>query len=303
MDLSDLDPFLEMLAAERGASLNTVAAYRRDLELLAQFLSSKPIAQATAEDLQEYLRSTQCTTAAPKTIARRLSSWRQYYRFLVLEKRRADDPTHFLESPKLGTSLPKLLSEEQVIRLLDAVKAQNTQSVLRLNALLEILYATGLRVSELVGLPLNVISRDHSSLIVRGKGNKERLVPLTPPATESLTAYLSVRSLFFSGSQNGKPNPWLFPSRSILGHLTRQRFGQLLKEIAVFAGLNPKDVSPHVLRHAFATHLLDHGADLISVQTLLGHTNVSTTQIYTHVQAQRLQDLVLKKHPLAQTRE
>jgi integrase/recombinase XerD len=233
---------------------------------------------------------------APRTAARRLSALRQFHRFLNGEGVRPDDPTAALDSPRQGRPLPKYLSEAEVDALLVASRARPGPDGVRLVALLELLYATGLRVSELVGLPLAAIARDRRLLSVRGKGNKERLVPLSEPAREALAAWLPLRQAALGP---GSMSRWLFPSRSRQGHLTRHRFGQLLKELAIAAGLDPAKVSPHVLRHAFATHLLAHGADLRSVQRLLGHADISTTQIYTHVLEDRLRALVHEHHPLA----
>lgn len=243
---------------------------------------------------------------APRTLARRLSAMRQFFRFLVSDGTRADDPTAGLDPPRLGRPLPKILSEAEVARLIAAAAGWPDEEGARLRALLELLYATGLRVSELVGLPLAAAQRDPRFLLVRGKGGKERVVPLSAPARQALAAYLECRGRFLP--QNRRPRTkladtktarWLFPSRGADGHLTRQRCGQLLKELALAAGLDPARLSPHVLRHAFASHLLDHGADLRSVQQMLGHADIATTQIYTHVQSERLRRLVETAHPLA----
>jgi integrase/recombinase XerD len=228
---------------------------------------------------------------APRTAARRLSCLRQFHRFLVAEGVRGDDPTTTLDSPRLGRPLPKVLEAEEVEALLAAAAAKPASERVRLLCLLELLYGAGLRVSELVALPFAAATRDARFLVVRGKGGKERLVPLGAPAQAALAAWKAVR-----GETRSR---YLFPSRGKDGHLTRQRCFQLLKELAVAAGIDPRRLSPHVLRHAFATHLLDGGADLRSVQTMLGHADVATTQIYTHVQAGRLRSLVETKHPLA----
>lgn len=306
-----IEAFLDMLVAERGAAENTLSAYRRDLVDIDRFLGRRGAAIDTAkpDDLRAYLdhlahqpgagRGRSSETAA-RTVARRLSAIRQFYRFLLSEGRRADDPSSGLDSPKLGRSLPKVLSEDDVDRLLEAAARREGPEGIRLVALLEVLYATGLRVSELVGLPRTAMSRDGAVLIVRGKGGKERLVPLSEPARYALAAYQAVRSHFLVPGREAAQAPWLFPSRIARnGYLTRQRFAQLLKELAVDAGLDPERVSPHVLRHAFATHLLNRGADLRSVQKMLGHADISTTQIYTHVIDERLTRLVETHHPLA----
>lgn len=306
-----LDPFLEMLSAERGASANTLAAYRRDLELFAAFLGPrrKRIETAGTEDLRAFLSQLAAAGMAPRTAARRLSALRQFYRFLVGEGLRGDDPSAAVDSPRQGRALPKILSEAEVDALLVAARARSDAEGLRLAALVELLYATGLRISELVSLRVAATQRDQRLLIVRGKGNKERMVPLSAAAKESLADYLAVRDAFLpkagkggakqGGAEARLPSPWLFPSRGASGHLTRHRVGQLLKDLAREAGLDAAKVSPHVMRHAFASHLLDHGADLRSLQKMLGHADISTTQIYTHVLRERLKSLVQTHHPLA----
>jgi len=293
-----IDAFLEMMVAERGAAANTVAAYRRDLADYAAFLARRggdPLA-ADVADLRAYLGRLEEAGLAAGTAARRLSALRQFHRFLCAEGLRADDPSAALDSPRQGRRLPKILSEAEVDGLLAAARARPGAGGARLVALLEILYATGLRVSELVGLPMDALSRDARFLVVAGKGGKERLVPLGEPAMAALADWLSHRRAALKGAA---ASPWLFPSRAAGGHLTRQRLAQLLKELAVEAGLPPARVSPHVLRHAFATHLLAHGADLRAIQQMLGHADVSTTQIYTHVVDSRLARLVESAHPLA----
>ena len=289
--------FLEMLLAERGVARNTLDAYARDLKDLAHFLGKDGLAMATSDQLRAYLQALEKSGFSPQTAARRLSALRQFYQFLFAEGLRADDPSSVLDSPKQGRRLPKYLTEEDVEALLKAARRQPGPRGLRVQALLEILYATGLRVSELVSLPLSAMTSDARFLIVCGKGGKERMVPLGAPAVKALAAYQAVRDAFLSGGGEGVP--WLFPSRARAGHLTRQRFLQLLKALAMDAGLDPAKVSPHVLRHAFASHLLAHGADLRSVQQMLGHADIATTQIYTHVLQARLKHLVDAHHPLA----
>jgi integrase/recombinase XerD len=291
------DSFEEMLTAERNAAANTIDAYSVDMNDVETFLArSCDLADATSDQLRAYLAG--LGKLKPATQARRLSALRQFFRFLVVEGLRADDPTAALDAPKRGRPLPKILSEAEVAAMIDGVARQDKAAALRLNALLELLYAAGLRVSELVGLPLAAALRDQPYLVVRGKGSKERLVPLNPSAKAAIAAYLQVRSKFLPRSI--KASQWLFPSASGAGHLTRQRFGQLLKAAAVAAGIPPERVSPHVLRHAFATHLLDNGADLRALQKMLGHADIATTQIYTHVATGRLSELVNRAHPLAQ---
>lgn len=293
------DAFAEMLTAERNVAANTVDAYRRDLKDAADALTGIcDLADAGSDQLRSYLSGAAQQTLKPATAARRLSALRQYFRFLVAEGKRSDDPSAALDAPKRGRLLPKVLSEAEVAAMIDGVARQDKAAALRLHALLELLYATGLRVSELVGLPLAAAMRDQPYLVVRGKGSKERLVPLNPPAKAAIAAYLAVRARFLPRSM--KASQWLFPSSGASGHLTRQRFGQLLKEAAIAAGIAPERVSPHVLRHAFATHLLDHGADLRALQKMLGHADIATTQIYTHVATGRLAELVGRAHPLSQ---
>ncbi|MDJ0947944.1 MAG: site-specific tyrosine recombinase XerD [Alphaproteobacteria bacterium] len=290
--------FFEMLAAERGASGNTMAAYAQDIDDYQGFLRvrSESVLGAGESTLRAYLSVLKENGLAARTVARRLSALRQLHRFLVSEGYRRDDPTVPLASPRLGRPLPKVLSEEEVDMLLAAARARRGPEGRRLLALVEMLYAAGLRVSELVGLPLSAVSRDRRFLTVRGKGDKERMVPMSEPASAALLAYLEIRGHFLTA---GRPAPWLFPSRAASGHLTRHRFAQLLKQLAIDAGLAPERVSPHVLRHAFASHLLNRGADLRSVQQMLGHADISTTQIYTHVLDERLKALVRSHHPLA----
>lgn len=288
--------FLDMLLAERNASANTRAAYARDLADATRFLANRQTALADAgeDDLRAYLAS--LGELAPRTQARRLSALRQFFRFLCSEQQRQDDPTRHLDAPKLGRTLPKYLSEGEVDRLLKAVKRMKGEDSARLRAMLELLYATGLRVTELVGLPLGSLLFDRSLVRVRGKGGKERLVPMGAPAVAALKDWIDERKKTFG---HGRSSPFLFPSlTSRTGYMTRQRFFQILKELALQAGLAPKRLSPHVLRHAFATHLIEHGADLRSVQAMLGHADIATTQIYTHVATSRLTQTVEEHHPL-----
>ncbi len=286
-----------MLSAERGAAVLTLASYRSDLADFARFLgAARPVAAATQDDLTRYLRSLAKARLKPRTAARRLSALRQFHRFLVLEGVRRDDPTADLDAPRLGRPLPKILAADEAAALIAAARRHKGAAGKRLVALVELLYGAGLRVSELMGLPLAAARREPRFLIVRGKGGKERMVPLGAPARAALTDYLAARPRFLRPRQ---ASPFLFPSRGREGHLTRRRCGQLLKELAVEAGLDPDRLSPHVLRHAFASHLVDGGADLRSVQDMLGHADIATTQIYTHVQGERLRRLVTAHHPLA----
>jgi integrase/recombinase XerD len=294
-----VETFLEMLAAERRASRNTLDSYRHDLEHFSRFLA-RPPADATADDIRGYLESLARAEMTSATAARRLSALRQFYRFLYAEGVRVDDPSGGIESPRRARPLPRVLSEEEVDRLLQAAHKHKQKhdgvDGIRLVALMEVLYATGVRVSELVSLPVSA-ARGEQFLVIRGKGGRERMVPLSPPALEALKKYATIRRHFVRRPEDAK---WLFPSRAFGGHLTRQRFSQLMKELAVEAGIDPHKVSPHTLRHAFASHLLARGADLRAVQQMLGHADISTTQIYTPVLRERLRTLVEENHPLAQ---
>lgn len=296
--------YLDMLAAERGAGKNTLAAYGRDLEDFSSFLKNarRTVATARTEDLRRYLAGLSRQGLRVTTVARRLSAIRQLYRFLYAEGQRADDPAAVLEGPRRERALPKTLSLAEVDRLLRVAGTIDSTAQLpvrlraaRLACLVEMLYATGLRVSELVALPASAARQDARVIVVRGKGNKERLVPLNDAAKRATANYLALLKL--SGAAQSK---WLFPSFGESGHLTRQHLARELKALAAAAGLRAAQVSPHVLRHAFASHLLHNGADLRVVQTLLGHADISTTQIYTHVLEERLKSLVRDLHPLAQ---
>ncbi len=296
--MASLERFLEMLVVERGASPNTLDAYRRDLEDFGRFLERRQgrPERASAEDVRAWLADLGDRGFAASTVARRLSALRHYYRFLFLEGERSDDPTSRIDRPRTRRPLPRLLSAEEVEALIAAATRRPGPEGTRLLALLELFYATGLRVSELVGLGRGALAPDLRSLRVTGKGGKERLVPIGGRARAALEKWLAIRP---ERDARGRPVPWLFPSRGRSGHLTRQRALQLLKELAVECGLDPARLSPHVLRHAFATHLLEGGADLRAVQTLLGHADIATTQIYTHLQTERLARVVTQHHPLA----
>jgi integrase/recombinase XerD len=304
---SELQLFLDMLMAERGAAAHTIEAYARDLSEFLAFLVSKgkTAETASADHLRAFLAGLAKKGLAPTSRARKLSAIRQFFRFLLAEGMRSDDPSSAIDSPKLGRPLPKILSLEEVEALLKTASDASEQAAdgaarrraLRLYALLETLYATGMRVSELIALPRAVLAIDDRVLTIKGKGGRERLVPLNDAARKALAAHLAaVRDDEVKASG---ASPWLFSS-SGGEHLTRQRFGQELKALAVQAGIEPSRVSPHVLRHAFASHLLERGADLRTVQQLLGHADISTTQIYTHVIEERLRRLVEQHHPLAQ---
>ncbi|MBO6902894.1 MAG: site-specific tyrosine recombinase XerD [Rhizobiaceae bacterium] len=304
-DASRIEAFLEMMSAERGASQNTLAAYRRDLEEAAETLSGTwgGIASAPATAVRQHVHRLGARGMAASTQARKLSTLRQFYKFLFSEGLRGDDPTSTLDSPRRAQALPKTLSEADVDALIRCAEHEaaapppgiDPESALRLHALTEVLYATGLRVSELVSLPLSVAKRDDRYFTVTGKGNKERLVPLSIRAREAMKRWLEARNANPALAQS----PFLFPSSSESGHLPRQVFARELKALAARAGISAASISPHVLRHAFASHLLQNGADLRVVQQLLGHSDISTTQIYTHVLEKRLIDLVNQHHPLA----
>jgi integrase/recombinase XerD len=303
--------FLDMLAAEQGAGDNTLDAYRRDLTDFSGFLSQagRNFAGAETQALRDYLGDLDTRGFKSSSVARRLSAMRHLFRFLLNERIRSDDPAAILSGPKRGRGLPKVLSISDVDRMLTRAKelteaegasAPQRLRALRLYCLLEVLYATGLRVSELVALPLSASRRDARMIVVRGKGNKERLVPLNEASRQAMADYLAALDVLKPEKKKSAASKWLFPSFGESGHLTRQHFARDLKELASAAGLAPRLVSPHVLRHAFASHLLHNGADLRIVQTLLGHTDISTTQIYTHVVEERLKSLVRDLHPLGE---
>jgi len=300
MSAGQIESFLEMMSAERGASPNTLAAYRRDLLDFAAFAGDAK--RATRDDLKRYLARLAKSGAAPSSQARKLSALRQFFAFLYAEGRRKDDPTNAIDSPAPKRALPKVLSQDEVMKLVAAARAptgRKSAEGARLLAMIEILYASALRVSELVGLPLAAVATK-GFMLVRGKGRKERLAPLNESARAAIAAYLEVRAQFLP--KGAKQSRYLFPSRGVEGHLTRRRCHQMLKALAVEAGLDPARLSPHVLRHAFATHLVEGGADLRSVQTLLGHADIATTQIYTHVARERLAATVAAAHPLSRVR-
>jgi integrase/recombinase XerD len=300
-----IESFLEMMSTERGASDNTLAAYRRDLDDAQQFLAAGGgVATATAAGLRDYLEDLSVRGFSASSQARRLSALRQFYKFLYTENLRTDDPTATIDAPRKSRALPKGMGETVVERLLERAALEAAQpelsgatraGCLRLHAMAELLYATGLRVSELVQLPVTIAARPERFFTVRGKGGKDRLVPLSPEARDAINVWVALR--------NGDPawceNRFLFPARSREGHVARQVLARELKALGTRAGIKAADLSPHVLRHAFASHLLQNGADLRSVQQLLGHADISTTQIYTHVLDKTLSELVSNHHPLA----
>jgi integrase/recombinase XerD len=287
-----VEAFLEMLAAERGAARNTLLAYQADLDDFASFAAARGQLPAACDAalLQAYMANLQRAGLSARTASRRLSALRQFHRFLLREGVRDDDPTTLLDAPRLPRTLPKYLSEQEVEALLDAAKRMAGQRGVLARAALEILYATGLRVSELLALPRRALAGDAAVLLIRGKGGRERIVPLSDLAKQAAADL---------AAQQDKDVRYLFPGRDPRRALTRQAFFLLLRHVALEAGLDPARVSPHVLRHSFASHLLAHGVDLRSLQMLLGHADIATTQIYTHVLAERLQRLVEAHHPLA----
>ena len=316
MPKPDLHPsvesFLDMLTAERGAALNTRQAYWRDLADVTQYLRGQKntdLDKATTDELKAYIedltnkihtKGQNKAQIAVRTVARRLSAMRQYYRYLVSENIRSEDPTTTIDSPKQGRTLPKTLSEEEVAQLIKTAGQSGTAESTRLVCLLEMLYASGLRVSELVGLPMAAIGENTEFLMVEGKGGRERMIPLSEPAQNAINTYLEIREQFIGNENRAAQEKSFFPSKtSESGHLTRQRFAQLLKDLARDAKVDEDRVSPHILRHAFATHLLQRGADLRSVQKMLGHADIATTQIYTHIINEDLKDTVDEKHPLS----
>ncbi|CAA7613142.1 Tyrosine recombinase XerD [Candidatus Terasakiella magnetica] len=294
-----VEAFLEIMAAERGAAANTLDAYGRDLEEFEDFLARRGTAPESADTtaIRAWLAEQVACGMAARTQARRLSCIRQFYGFLFAEGRRPDNPTTNVDAPRLGRPLPKYLSEEEVTALLDAARALENEAGILMTALLETLYATGLRVSELISLPASVVARDPSVLVVRGKGGKERMVPLSDPARAALLAWRNIRDA--TQPKKSPPSRWLFPSHGASGHLTRSGFAKMLVRVAMAAGLDIGRVSPHVLRHSFASHLLAGGADLRSVQQMLGHADIATTEIYTHIQDEQRTRLVRQHHPLA----
>lgn len=302
MSLGWREAFLEMLAVERAAARNTLTAYARDLADAAAFLEQRAssLASASAQDLEAYTVALAERGFAPATAARRRAALRQFYRFVLTEGWRPDDPSARLEAPRLGRPLPKVLTRDEVVRLIAAAGQDDGVQSLRLACIIELTYASGLRISELLALQSAALAQQPNSLIIRGKGGKDRLVPLNAAALDAVRAYLPVRPHFFAKGID--ESTWLFPSRSRSGRLTPRRVAQQLETAARAAGLDPGKVSPHALRHAFATHLLEGGADLRVVQLLLGHADIATTQIYTHLTQDHLRQLVESRHPLARPR-
>ncbi len=307
-DANLIEAFLDMMSAERGASINTMAAYRRDLQDFAGHRAGKGgnVKTATRDDIKAYLAMLSKSGAAGSTQARRLSALRQFFAFLYLDGIRKDDPTDAIDAPRRARPLPKVLSQADVAALLDKAReqAETSSEGKRLLCMVEMFYASGLRVSELVTLPKSTAKSREGFLLVKGKGQKERLVPLNAPARAAIADWFAVREDFLpKGLRRAHADRFLFPSRGAEGHITRRRMHQMLKDLALAANIDPDKLSPHVLRHAFATHLVEGGADLRSVQTMLGHADIATTQIYTHVAKDHLTAVVEAAHPLARQKK
>ncbi|MFW0777997.1 MAG: site-specific tyrosine recombinase XerD [Rickettsiales bacterium] len=302
------DQFLEMMAAERGAARNTLDAYRRDINEFMGYAARKKtnLSSIARSDIEKFLSSLKNSGLSAQTVARKLSAIRQLFAFLYTENLRKDNPAATLETPKLAKRLPKTLNADDIIALITAAREDESPKGLRMTAMLELMYGAGMRVSELVSLKLSalqmkedVLRVETEFLLITGKGNKERLVPIGEQARTALSRYLEVRKVFVPQTKSKIANPWLFPYHRADGYITRQQFGVMLKELAVKAGIDSAKISPHTLRHSFASHLLEGGADLRVIQELLGHSDISTTQVYTHVAGARLKKLVKEKHPLA----
>ena len=289
-----IESFLQVIVAEQGASPRTVSAYRHDLEDLAAFLRTRqvPLHKAKREDLQSYMHVIVKNGLSARTQARRLSAMHEFYRFLYSEEIRDDNPTNLLDSPKISKALPKYLTEKEINILIEEGRKKD----IRLGVLLEVAYASGMRVSELVELPTTAVLQEGQMIMVTGKGGKQRMVPLNDMARIALDNWLFQRENYL---KRGRSSKWLFPSKSSTGHYTRDAFFKALKELAVSVDIEPKRVSPHVLRHSFASHLVAHDADLRSVQQMLGHSDIATTEIYTHVMEDRLKKIISEKHPLS----
>lgn len=289
--------FLEMMSAERGASANTLEAYGRDVEEFLTYCGGLALKEISRDDVGDFVQYLGRVGRSPKTVARKLSAVREFFKFLYTEKDIKDNPAADVLTPKQEKPLPKFLSEDEIKRLIAAAKECSGPKGRQMTAMLELMYASGLRVSELVSLPENCINFDRRQVFVRGKGSKERVVPVAPAAIQAVFDYLEQRDCFI---REGRRSIWMFPSKSSRsGHISRDTFFKRLKELAVKAGIYPSRVTPHVLRHSFATHLLNHNADLRSVQKMLGHESINTTEIYTHILSDKLLETVQKLHPLA----
>lgn len=290
-----IDDFLDMMRAEIGASENTIAAYRRDLEQFAA-ACPQPFERIDGKDIAAYIRFLSEKNYAPRSVARKISALKDFFKFLYSEKEISANPTANISAPKQEKNLPKFLTPAEVRQLIDTAQNKNDIAFQRLAVMLELMYACGLRVSELVSLPENCINFDKKQILIRGKGSKERLIPIADTAVKTVIDYFDMRQEFI----RGRKSVWLFPSkRSSCGHITRDAFYKDIKKLAAMAGISPSKVSPHVLRHSFATHLLHNGADLRAVQKMLGHADIATTEIYTHIMSGELLDEVRSKHPLS----
>jgi len=302
-----------MMVSEKGAAQNTVAAYDRDLIDIDLYLQSRNTNLETAKtpDFKAYIdelanktqiKGDRKNKTTPRTVSRRISAARQFYKFIISEGLREDDPTSTIEAPKQKRTLPKIMTEEEINHAITVAGQKGNAASKRLVTLLEMIYSTGLRVSELVGLPLSTYQEDSQFMIVEGKGGRERMVPLTPSAQKALQDYVAVRERFIGEDDDGTQAQWLFPSKtSIKGHLTRQRFAQMLKDLSKAADFPMGKLSPHAIRHSFATHLLQNGADLRAVQKMLGHADIATTQIYTQMLDDEVNEKVQANHPMAKT--
>ena len=307
-----INSYLEMLASEKGAAQNTISAYDRDLIDIDLFMQSRntSVEAAKTADIKAYvdeltnktqIKGDRKNKTTARTVARRISALRQFYKFIISEGVREDEPTSTIEAPKQKRTLPKILTEEEMNHVIKVAGQKGNASSKRLVCLLEMIYSTGLRVSELVSLPLTAYQEDSQFMIVDGKGGRERMVPLTSAAQKALAEYVANRKGFIGEGDDGTQAQWLFPSKtSLKGHLTRQRFAQMLKDLSKAAGMPMGKVSPHIIRHAFATHLLKNGADLRAVQKMLGHADIATTQIYTHMLDEEVNEKVQAKHPMGQ---
>lgn len=297
MPRSLIDSFLNMMTAQIGASGNTVEAYRRDLEQFTDLCPQKDLGKITERDIAEVIRELTQKGYAAKSVARKISAIKDYFKFLFSEKEISSNPSADIQAPRQEKPLPKFLTVEEIRRLMETAAAGTSLAFQRLAVMLELMYACGLRVSELVSLPENCINFDKKLILVRGKGSKERLIPIAGTALDAVNAYWNIRESFIRG---GRKSVWLFPSlTSKSGHITRDAFYKDLKNLAVQAGIFPSKISPHVLRHSFATHLLNGGADLRAVQKMLGHENIATTEIYTHIISDQLIETVKQNHPLS----
>ncbi len=296
MSADQVEEFLKMMAAEKGAAISTLEAYERDLRQFTEFCGSN-LKEISAEDITAFVRDLSSRGMTAKTISRKLSAVREFFKFLYSENEIKINPALNIQSPKQQKPLPKFLSEQEIRQLIEAAARKQNPAHRRIAVMLELMYACGLRVSELVSMPENCINFEKKQLLIRGKGSKERLIPVAGQALEQVQDYLTYRDYFLKG---GRRSVWLFPSKSSAsGHVTRDSFFKHLKELAVEAGLDRDKVSPHVLRHSFATHLLNHNADLRAVQKMLGHEDIGTTEIYTHIISDDLIKKVQKLHPLS----